>query len=174
MPLVLLMERGLRPGVTKSRAPGSAPVQADGPLQDQMANSIMGSGLAALLATTALVRGSPWIVGGWLGLLWAIPFIAWLVFLAALVGPAGHPGGGQRFSPALRFEDDIVALSTRVLCLLGVVFVGQWVLFGLSGLGLGVLLLGGSRAAFWYFAARTVGDPRHIGPPPVFSAPGHC
>lgn len=172
MPLVLLMERGLRPGVAKSQAPGSAPVQADGPLQDLMANSIRGSGLAALLATTALVCSSPRIVGGWLGLLWVIPIFAWLTFFAGLVGlgRAGLPGGARRSWPALRFEDDIVALSTRVLCLLGVVFVGQWVLFGLSGLGLGVLLLGGSRAAFWYFAARTVGDPRHIGLPP-FSRP---
>lgn len=173
MPLVLLMERGLGHGVAKSQASESAPVQADGPLQYLMANSIGGSGLAALLATTALVRGRPWIVGDWLGLLWAIPLVAWLIFFAALVGRAGQPGGGRRSWPALRFEDDIVSLSTRVLCLLGVVFVGQWVLFGLSGLSLGVILLGGiSRAASWYFTARTVGvPPRHSGLSPRFLAP---
>jgi hypothetical protein len=169
MPLVLLLERGLRPGAAKSQEH----VPTDGPYQDLMVNSVRGSGLAALLATTVLVRGSPWVVGGWLGLLWVIPIVAWLIFFAALVGPArgSQPGRARGSWPALRFEDDIVSLSTRVLCLLGVVFMGQWVLFGLSGLGLGVLLLGGSRAAFWYYAARTVGAPRHIKLPLVPSDP---
>ena len=151
MPLVLLVERGVRPRPRKPRELGNGKLEASH--QDLLGNSVLGSGLAALLATSVLVCGSPWIVGGWIGLLWAVPIAAWLTFYTAVVA---QPAGA-----AVQFEEDIVSLSTRVVGVLGVVFLGQWAVVGLSEFSLNVIWLGSSRAAFWYFAARTVGVPPH-------------
>ena len=158
MPLVLLVDRGIGPRPGKSRELGNGKPEASH--QDLIGNSVLGLGLAALLSTAVLVCGSPWIVGGWIGLLWAVPIAAWLTFYTAVVAqPAGT---------AVQFEEDVDSLSRRVTGLLGVVFLGQWAIVGLPEFSLGVIWLGSSRAAFWYFAARTVGAPPHQ-PPSSFT-----